>query len=1570
MSSGVCARVAVRSSLVILFAALLSALPAAAFQPRQQAERFDHLVVSHPAATIGLVGTPTAALPAGDPLREGWERFVERAGGGWEVYLDARSGLPTLAVGKGIEWIPAGRDATLDELVTKALGLVRENRLLLGDWEGQLELDRNASALLDGRIWQLSFRQVVGGVPVDGARFDFHVSLGRLVAFGATRWGTVRPSPLPALSSEQARGRLLSYLGAVLPAELAWRGEPELRFVPVDPRGNAGAPWTGARGEGYAHRLVWRLVFAVPGEAPTWVGEIDAETGAIVAFFDDTRYERLKGGVYPVSDDQVCPSGCEQPDFPMPFADYSIDGTPQPATGDHGLYECGLPGAVITTRLAGPYVRVNDNCGTISESTTCDDPLDLRTGPGTDCAVPEGSSPGNTHASRSGFFHLNRSMEKGRAWLPTNNWLKSQLVDNVNINSTCNAYWNGSVNFYKSGGGCRNTGEIMGVFVHEWGHGIDQNDGGGYDNPSEAYADVVAFFETRESCIGRGFFVSQSCSGYGNACLDCTGIRDQDWDMRANHTPSTPTGFIQNNCGGGGGPCGREEHCEGYLAGETVWDLATRDLVATGGLDPDSAWQLAEKLFYRSRQGSGGNAYNCALPNSDGCGTSSWFHKFRLIDDDDGNLNNGTPHAAAIFAAFNRHKIACGTAADPSNQNSSGCPSLARPTITTKAQTNAVEVGWGAVPNAAKYKILRSDLGCDRGQIIVDTVDAPAISYVDADLANDFTVHYRVQAVGSNGACESAVSDCIGVSAAPFAGNVRFLQGSYGCSHAIVLRVRDANVLGSSVSVTVQSTTEALPEALVLNETAPGSGRFEGTLLSTSAPPVTGDGYLSIADGDLLTAEYVDADDGAGGFDVPTQHTATGDCVLPVVTNVRDEGVTDVRATVRWQTDELSDTLLLWGPTKPPTNQSTGASRTTAHEVSLTGLTSCTTYWYEVRSTDPAGNLARSDNGGGYYHFETLGNFGDGLQPCHAGRVTLDNAASSCQDVVTFRVVDQDLNLDPLAADSAVVLVVSTSEPAGERVTVVETGANTSRFTGSIATASGAAASDGQLQLAHADVITVTYQDTDDGTGESRISFATATADCAGPKISALSVDTITNARATIHFTTSEGGDTVVEWGTTPALGQVASDSSRVITHDLLLNQFDSCQTVWFRVKSTDPFGNQRVADDGGQPFFFHTALIPGLYYRESFENEPSGWTLQGEWQIGEPQGQGAYGGAADPSSAYNNRRTLGHDQTGLGAHPGRYEPGTTEKARMPAQDATEWTNTKLLVQRQLAAGAGDDASLWIFNPVGLPLFRTQDALTIDGSWQTMSWDLAGQVDGKASVFLEFQQKANGSGNYAGWTVDEVIFKNGALPDYGPCGTCGAAPAFAGASSAVDNDACGATGATVSWDKAPAWGSGGGGTYAVYRGAAPGFPADAAHRIAQGVVGLAYDDATAPAGTLYYLVRAENDESCAAGPNNGGLLDDNAVYVPVSVTTSRPAPDAVPDLSVSRVGVAHLRLSWAAAADTTSYRIFRSLSPLPGEFGVLGATEALFYDDLGSGATLESYFYLVRGLNPCGAEGP
>ena len=92
----------------------------------------------------------------------------------------------------------------------------------------------------------------------------------------------------------------------------------------------------------------------------------------------------------------------------------------------------------------------------------------------------------------------------------------------MNIPSACNAFWDGADGELLplgDGAGCRNTGEIAAIFDHEWGHGMDDN--GTNPNiagPGEAIADIYAALRLNTSCIGRGFFLDETCGGYGDAC--------------------------------------------------------------------------------------------------------------------------------------------------------------------------------------------------------------------------------------------------------------------------------------------------------------------------------------------------------------------------------------------------------------------------------------------------------------------------------------------------------------------------------------------------------------------------------------------------------------------------------------------------------------------------------------------------------------------------------------------------------------------------------------------------------------------------------------------------------------------------------------------------------------------------------------------------------------------------------------------------------------------------------------------------------------------------------------------
>ena len=66
------------------------------------------------------------------------------------------------------------------------------------------------------------------------------------------------------------------------------------------------------------------------------------------------------------------------------------------------------------------------------------------------------------------------------------------------------------------GGGCANTGEIMGVVQHEFGHGITERHprrSQGTQGIGEGNSDILANLMTLESIIGRGFYLNHCTTG-------------------------------------------------------------------------------------------------------------------------------------------------------------------------------------------------------------------------------------------------------------------------------------------------------------------------------------------------------------------------------------------------------------------------------------------------------------------------------------------------------------------------------------------------------------------------------------------------------------------------------------------------------------------------------------------------------------------------------------------------------------------------------------------------------------------------------------------------------------------------------------------------------------------------------------------------------------------------------------------------------------------------------------------------------------------------------------------------
>ncbi|MBU0685975.1 MAG: PQQ-binding-like beta-propeller repeat protein [Candidatus Thermoplasmatota archaeon] len=174
-----------------------------------------------------------------------------------------------------------------------------------------------------------------------------------------------------------------------------------------------------------------------------------------------------------------------------------------------------------------------------------------------------------------------------------------------------------------------------------------------------------------------------------------------------------------------------------------------------------------------------------------------------------------------------------------------------------------------------------------------------------------------------------------------------------------------------TVTVNLSSSTETVPEVLTLTETGPGTAIFAGIIqLQNYAIPIQGDGLLQVQNGDDITAEYFDDDDGLGGSG-PTYDRAVVDDDPPVISGVEVINIRFNRATVVWTTDENSSSLTRYGDSTPPGSSESDSRLSTSHQLMLRNLDESTTYRFAVESTDEAGNLASDDNGSDYYEFTT-----------------------------------------------------------------------------------------------------------------------------------------------------------------------------------------------------------------------------------------------------------------------------------------------------------------------------------------------------------------------------------------------------------------------------------------------------------------------------------------------------------------------------------------------------------------------------------------------------------------------
>lgn len=199
------------------------------------------------------------------------------------------------------------------------------------------------------------------------------------------------------------------------------------------------------------------------------------------------------------------------------------------------------------------------------------------------------------------------------------------------------------------------------------------------------------------------------------------------------------------------------------------------------------------------------------------------------------------------------------------------------------------------------------------------------------------------------------------------------------------------------------------------------------------------------------------------------------------------------------------------------------------------------------------------------------------IPPPETGSILLDRTHYTVPGRIRVKVFDLDLAGVP----SVNVTLRSATEPNGLTLTLRPLNSS-GVFTGSVATATGPAASDNLLQIAHGNWIRADYFDN----SEQVTNTANALADLIAPVISAVA---ITNefGQMIATWNTDEPATGIVRFGTNSTLNRAVTNNFLTLRHALELGDLVPGVTYYFAIVSTDAAGNVRTNNNGGTNFNF-----------------------------------------------------------------------------------------------------------------------------------------------------------------------------------------------------------------------------------------------------------------------------------------------------------------------------------------------------------------------------------------------
>jgi hypothetical protein len=666
--------------------------------------RLAHGIATLTAATIlavsptaNAVQTPAAharrphlEVASGAPVRVAgelaWHRVPPQHGRAWSR-LVAEMGPQTWAVwdrdtdvvrriwGAGIAAPGTARSPVAAERLARAF-LSRHVALLApGASAADFTLVANVES---GGMRTLGFVQRVRGVAVEGGQVSFRFRNDRLFMIASEALPHVPAPAVRTVAAEQARGAAIAWLERDLsPGTVTFEGAHEAVVLPL------------VRASKVEYRAVVPVELTTQAPLGRWRVYVDAATGEAVA----RKQTLLFAGGKVAYDAPLREPGGERQEWPANRASLTVGGMNVTSSQTGDVMWNGNNATQVTTRVTGTQVTVDNDAG--GEATA---DLDLQPN---QTAVWSAANDELVDAQITTFVHSNEVIEYVRQIDPDFDFLAQQLDAIVNINDSCNAYYDGNINFFRQSNQCNNTGRVADIVYHEFGHGVHDHaiiQGVGNFDPSlsEGVSDYLAATIVDDPAMGIGFFLN-----------DPGPLRHID--------PNGSEAVWPDDIDG-------DTHITGLIIAGALWDLR-KALIEDQG---PGAVAHADHIYYESIRRA------VDIP--------SMYFEALAADDDDGDLANGTPNQCLIDAAFAKHGLfKLGVDVEAPGV---ALPQLAEYTVSVGVEGGGGQCTGGMIESAELTWRLREQQ--DVGGVIAMDVTRPAFH-----VSNGPTVQARVGTCGT-----------------------------------------------------------------------------------------------------------------------------------------------------------------------------------------------------------------------------------------------------------------------------------------------------------------------------------------------------------------------------------------------------------------------------------------------------------------------------------------------------------------------------------------------------------------------------------------------------------------------------------------------------------------------------------------------------------------------------------------------------------------------------------------------------------------------------------------------------